>query len=84
MTGGLWSADPIHPSSGIPRDTPQTRASLDRLLKEARRPYLKGQKHDELYLSTRNLADCDFVRSAEFYRATHAAELGFCDVRGVT
>jgi hypothetical protein len=51
---------------------------------ELLRAYHKGQKHDELYLSTRNLADCDFVRSAEFYRATHAAELGFCDVKGVT
>lgn len=48
---------------------------------EVLRIYHKGQRYDEIYLTPRNLSDSDFVGSGEYYRATQAAEFGFCDVR---
>jgi hypothetical protein len=48
---------------------------------EVLRIYHKGQRHHEIYLTPRNLSDSDFVGSGECYRATQAAEFGFCDVQ---
>lgn len=41
-----------------------------------------GQRHHEIFLSPRFLADCAFVRTAEVFRASEAAEWGFCGVAG--
>ena len=41
-----------------------------------------GQRHHEIFLSPRFFADCAFVRSAEAFRASEAAEWGFCGVAG--
>jgi hypothetical protein len=48
---------------------------------EVLRIYHKGQCHHEIYLSPRNITDSDFVESGCCYRASQAAELGFCDVQ---
>lgn len=41
-----------------------------------------GQRHDEIFLSPRYLADSDFTHSGEVFRASEVAEWGFCGVAG--
>jgi hypothetical protein len=48
---------------------------------EVLRIYHKDERYDEIYLASRNLSDSDFVDSGACYRATQAAEFGFCDVQ---
>lgn len=39
-----------------------------------------GQRHHEIFLSPRYLADCDFGRSSAIFHASEVAEWGFCGV----
>ena len=44
------------------------------------RAFHKGQRHEEIFLSPRNMADSDFIRSEETYLPSVMAEAGFAEV----